>query len=110
MMVRFHFKVIDIVIFLFFILLAEPFEVGFVETSYTVREDVGTVEVCVNLTQPQIDILDEFVAVKVFDFPSSVYIPADVTLASESLLYKNYFLLLVLNFQLRMFLDLNGIA
>ena len=40
-------------------------------------------EVCVNLTQPQIDILDEFVVVEVIDFPSSVYIPADVTLASE---------------------------
>ena len=50
---------------------------------YTVPEDVGTVEVCVNLTKPQIDILDEFVVVEVSDFPSSVYIPADVTLASE---------------------------
>ena len=53
------------------------------ETIYTVPEDVGTVEVCVNLTKPQIDILDEFVVVEVSDFPSSVYIPADVTLASE---------------------------
>ena len=53
------------------------------KTIYTVPEDVGTVEVCVNLTKPQIDILDEFVVVEVFDFPSSVYIPANVTLASE---------------------------
>ena len=53
------------------------------KTTYTVLEDVGTVEVCVNLTKPQIDILDEFVVVEVFDFPSSVYIPANVTLASE---------------------------
>ena len=74
------------------------------KTTYTVPEDVGTVEVCVNLTKPQIDILDEFVVVEVIDFPSSVYIPADVTLASELLLYTNYFLLLVLNLQLRMFL------
>ena len=74
------------------------------ETTYTVPEDVGTVEVCVNLTKPQIDILDEFVVVEVSDFPSSVYIPADVTLASELFLYTNYFLLLVLNLQLRMFL------
>ena len=57
------------------------------ETIYTVPEDVGTVEVCVNLTQPQIDILEEFVVVEVFDFPSSVYVPANVTLASESLVH-----------------------
>ena len=53
------------------------------ETVYTVPESVGSVEVCVNLTRPQIDIFDEFVIVEVTDFPSSVYIPADVTLASE---------------------------
>ena len=58
------------------------FEVGFVETVYTVSEGVGSVEVCVNLTQPQVDILEEFVVVDVFDFPSSVYIPANATLAS----------------------------
>ena len=57
--------------------------VGFVETIYTVPESVGSVEVCVNLTKPQIDILDEFVVVEVYDFPSSVLIPANVTLASE---------------------------
>ena len=59
------------------------------ETTYTVPEDVGTVEVCVNLTKPGLDtdILDEFVVVEVFDFPSSVYVPANVTLASESLVY-----------------------
>ena len=57
--------------------------VGFVETIYTVPESVGSVEVCVNLTKPQIDIFDEFVVVEVYDFPSSVLIPADVTLASE---------------------------
>ena len=55
------------------------------ETVYTVSEGVGSVEVCVNLTQPQVDILDEFVVVEVIDFPSSLYIPADATLASESL-------------------------
>ena len=65
--------------------LLEPFEVGFVETQYTVMEGMGSVEVCVNLTQPGLDtdILDEFVVVEVSNFPSSVYIPADVTLASE---------------------------
>ena len=61
----------------------EAFEVGFVETIYTVAESVGTQEVCVELTQPSFDILDEFVVVEVYDFPSSVVIPEDVTLASE---------------------------
>ena len=66
----------------------EPFEVGFVETVYTVSESVGSVEVCVNLTRPQFDILDEFVTVEVYDYPSSVYIPANATLASEPLSIK----------------------
>ena len=55
------------------------------ETLYTVSEDVGSVEVCVNLTQPQVDILEEYVVVEVIDFPSSIYIQTDVILASESL-------------------------
>ena len=53
------------------------------ETVYIVSESVGSVEVCVNLTRPQIDILDEFVVVEVTDFPSSVVIPADGTPASK---------------------------
>ena len=53
------------------------------ETVYTVPESVGSVEVCVILTKPQFDILEEFIIVEVTDFPSSVYIPADVALASE---------------------------
>ena len=55
------------------------------ETVYTVSEGVGSVKVCVNLTQPQVDILEEYVVVEVIDFPSSVYIPTNVILASESL-------------------------
>ena len=54
------------------------------DTLYTVSEGAGSVEVCVNLTQPSIDILDEFVIVEVVDFPSSVYIPANARLASKS--------------------------
>ena len=54
------------------------------ETSYTVFENVGTVEVCVNLTEPQIDILDEQVYVMVFNDLNSVYIPAGGILASKS--------------------------
>ena len=56
------------------------------ETIYTVPESVGSVEVCVNLTKPQFDILEEFVVVEVTDFPSSVVIPANVALASEPVL------------------------
>ena len=41
--------------------------------------------VCVELTKPAFDILDEYVIVEVTDFPDSVYIPEDATLASESL-------------------------
>ena len=54
------------------------------ETTYTVDESVGTVNVCVNLTQPMIDILDERVNVFVIDHPSSVYTPPGAPLASES--------------------------
>ena len=65
------------------LILTEPFEVAFVETLYTVTEDIDTVEVCVNLTIPEFDILDEFVVVEVYDFPASVVIPPNATLASE---------------------------
>ena len=56
---------------------SEPFVVGFVET---VDESVCAVNVCVNLTRPMIDILNEQVNV---DYPSSVYIPPGAQLASE---------------------------
>ena len=59
-----------------------PFLVEFVETTYTVDESVGAVEVCVNLTRPMSDILDERVNVFVIDYPSSVYIPPVAPLAS----------------------------
>ena len=39
--------------------------------------------VCVNLTKPEVDIEDEMAFVESLDFPSSVYIPADATLASN---------------------------
>ena len=61
----------------------EPFEVSFVETSYTVVESVGAVSVCVNLTRPQVDILDETVNVFVTDYSSSLYIPSGALLASK---------------------------
>ena len=64
---------------------ADPFEVAFVRTMHTVDESAGPVLVCVNLTQPESDILDETVNVFVTDFPASMYIPVnDVPRASES--------------------------
>ena len=60
---------------------SEPFVVGFVETAYTVNENVGVVSVCVNLIQPVTDILEEFVIVRVTDYPS-VNLTCSSTLAS----------------------------
>ena len=53
------------------------------KTTYTVDESVGSVSVCVNLTRPEVDILDDTVNVDVIDYPSSVYIPSGATLASK---------------------------
>ena len=55
------------------------------ENTYTVDESEGAVSVCVNLTRPMYDILDETVNVFVIDNNSAIYIPAGVQLASESL-------------------------
>ena len=52
------------------------------KTIYTVIEDEGPVEVCVNLTKPEVDIQEEMVFVESVDFPRSVYIPDDAILAS----------------------------
>ena len=62
---------------------AEAFVIGFVQTTYTVLESVGSVEVCVELTQPQTEIYDETVTVTVVDYSSSTYIPPGATLASK---------------------------
>ena len=62
--------------------LPEPFVVAFIETTYTVIEGEGQVEVCVNLTRPPVDILDETVRVNVFSNESSVYIPDGAEIAS----------------------------
>ena len=60
------------------------FVVAFVQTMYTVLESEGPVEVCVNLTRPPVDILDETVRVRVTNDEGSIYIPTGVRLASES--------------------------
>ena len=67
-----------------FSVLVEPFRVAFVRTTHTVEESAGSVEVCVNLTLPgiDIDILDEFVLMRVIDNPDSIYIPNNTVLAS----------------------------
>ena len=49
-----------------------------------VDESLGAVNVCVNLTQPMTDILDETANVFVIDYSSSIYIPDGAPLASES--------------------------
>ncbi|CAI8036861.1 hypothetical protein GBAR_LOCUS20652, partial [Geodia barretti] len=54
---------------------AESFQVAFVRTMYTVDESADPVLVCVNLTRPEIDVLDATVNVFVIDFPMSMYIP-----------------------------------
>ena len=64
--------------------IIDPFRVSFAEKTYTVDENVGAVNVCVNLTYPMRDILDETVNVFVIDDPSSIYIPTGAPLASES--------------------------
>ena len=54
------------------------------EKTYTVVKNVGVVIICVDLTHPMTDILDETVNVFVIDDPSSIYIPPGAPLASES--------------------------
>ena len=49
---------------------------------YTVIESESQVEVCVNLTLPPKDILEETVRVNVFNNESSVYIPDGAEIAS----------------------------
>ena len=53
------------------------------QTTYTVVESEGLVEVCVNLTHPPVDILEETVRVRVTNDEGSIYIPPGVTIASE---------------------------
>ena len=56
---------------------------AYIQTVYTVNESVGQVEVCVNLTHPDFDILEETVRVEAFNDVGSVYIPPEGVLASE---------------------------
>ena len=58
---------------------------AFVRTLHTVDESVGSVEVCVNLTHPNVDILDEFILLRVIDHPDSIYIPNNTVPASKKI-------------------------
>ena len=55
------------------------------ETAYTVDESMPALNVCVNLTQPLTDILEETVNVYVIDDSRSIYIPSGAPLASKIL-------------------------
>ena len=55
------------------------------DKTYTVDESVGAVNVCVHITQPLGDIVDETVNVFVIDYSSSMYIPDGAPLASKLL-------------------------
>ena len=59
------------------------------EKTYTVDESVGAVNVCVNLTHPPTDIIDETVNVYVIDDNSSI--PDGAPLASE-FICNHYFI------------------
>ena len=54
------------------------------QTSYTVVEGEGQVEVCVNLTQPQTDILDEEIYIDVYRDDFSLHIPSHAALACKA--------------------------
>ena len=63
--------------------ISVPLNVSFVETVYTVVERDERVEVCVTLTQPLTDILDNFVLVEAFVDDDSIYIPPNASIASK---------------------------
>ena len=64
-----------------FVLTIEPFMIAFAETTYTVMESEGQVEVCINFTHP--DGITDF-TIFVESYNNSVYIPSDAVIASES--------------------------
>ena len=71
-----------------FFTFLEPFMVAYVEKTYTVTESEGYVEVCVNLTHSEMDILDVAIRVESYNNNQS---PSDTVLASESPVYSVIF-------------------
>ena len=76
---------IFVLLLYYFVLLLDPFHVGFDQTVYSVVESGGSVEVCVNLTHPPGDISGGEVTVLVFHNDSSIYVPLNPTFASKQL-------------------------
>ena len=69
--------------------ITEPFRVAFAEKTYNVTESEGQVEVCVNLTYPEMDIHNETVRVESYNNGQTpIHIPPDAVLASEPPLYS----------------------
>ena len=60
-----------------------PLNVSFEETVYEVVERNEIVEVCLNLTQPDYDILDNSINIEVFVDDYSISIPSNVYRASK---------------------------
>ena len=73
---------------------------------YTVTESEGQVEVCVNLTHPSTNIVDETVNVNVFNNESSVYIPDGAKISSMLRLHVCDKVAMRYYFQPRMFLTI----
>ena len=73
----------NIMYFLYFLIFSAPLNVSFEESVYEVVEHDERVEVCVILTQPDDDILDNFINVEVFLDDASIYIPSNVNIASK---------------------------
>ena len=69
--------------------------VSFEKTVYEVIESIGRVEVCVILTEPGYDILENTVNVEVFVDDDSIYIPNNVNIASKLNNNINCFVLII---------------
>ena len=72
-----------------------PLNVSFEKTVYEVVERNERVEVCVILTQPDYDIIDNSVNVEVYVEDDSMYIPSNANIASK-LNNSNCFMLMKL--------------
>ena len=69
--------------------------VAYVEKTYTVMESEGYVEVCVNLTHSEMDILDVAIRVESYNNNQS---PSDTVVASESPVYSVIFMVYIIHF------------
>ena len=61
--------------------ITEPFRIAFAEKTYNVTESEGQVEVCVNLTYPDMDIYNETVRVESYNIGQTS--TPDAVLASK---------------------------